>query len=116
MTQGSIKTLHQTQQHVLLSVEMVSEQVLKNVMITTHLMEMAANLIVLLSNQAGYVAEAAQLVGILVNSAQLDTTKTLPQIRLLVSQNEETVSELDLKNETTTTHQMEMVASQIARV
>jgi len=114
--QDTIKTLLPIPQFVSLNVETVKELGLKNEMMITLPMEMAASLIAQESRVAGYVMEEVQQTKILVPIVQLGSTRTMLHILLSVSLVVEMVSELDPRNETMITQQMGMVASQTAQV
>ena len=114
--QDTIKTLPPIPQFVSLNVETVKELGLKNEMMITLPMEMAASLIAQESRAAGYVMEEVQQTKILVPIVQLGSTRTMLHILLSVSLVVEMVSELDPRNETMITQQMGMVASQTAQV
>jgi len=114
--QDTIKTLPPIPQFVSLNVETVKELGLKNEMMITLPMEMAASLIAQESRVAGYVMEEVQQTKILVPIVQLGSTRTMLHILLSVSLVVEMVSELDPRNETMITQQMGMVASQTAQV
>ena len=113
---GSTKTMLHIQLNVSLIVEMGLELGLRNETMITHQMEMVANQTALLSSRAGFVMEEMLRTRTHALFEQLDSTKTTLLIQLSVSLVAETVLELDLKNETTTTQQMEMAASQIDQV
>ena len=113
---GSTKTMPLTPLHASLVVEMGSESDSRNETMITQQMEMGVNQTALLSSRAGFVMEEMLRTRTHALFEQLDSTKTTLLIQLSVSLVVEMVSELDLKNVTTTTQQMEMAASQIDRV
>ena len=79
-------------------------------------MEMAVSQTDQVLSRVGYEMEEVQIVKTHAISALLGTIKTIPLTQLFVSLVVEMALEWDQKNETTTTQQMEMVASQIDQV